>query len=109
MSDHARMGDPVSSDRAVKSIVADKTLAGRIMAAAGELHPVYFDDTDLLEWIESDTEQRQQRNVIARARGRLEANGLLVRVGMRQRSARETVHFTLPGDAHRSVTTEGEQ
>jgi hypothetical protein len=100
MHDHARMGDPVSSDRTVKSIVADKTLAGAIMRAATDMHPVPFDDTDLLFWIEHDTDRRQQRNVIARARGRLESDGLLVRVGMRVRTTgigRETMHFTLPG------------
>ena len=95
MNDHARMSDPVSSDIAVKAIVANTRLADQIMAAARSFNPVAFDDTDLLFVVEEATGRRQQRNVIARARGRLEQLGELERIGLRDRGDRFTLHFTI--------------
>lgn len=95
MPDHARMSDPVSSDIAVRAIVANTRLADQIMAAAQSFNPVAFDDTDLLFVIEEATGRRQQRNVIARARGRLEQLGELERIGRRDRGDRFTLHFTI--------------
>ena len=89
------MGDPVSSDIAVKAIVANTRLADQIMAAARSFNPVAFDDTDLLFVIEEATQRRQQRNVIARACGRLEQLGELERIGLRDRGDRCTIHFTI--------------
>lgn len=96
MTDHARLSDPISSEVAVHAITKNLGLAEQIMLAANRLHPAEFDDTDLLDLVESQTGRRQQRNVIARARGRLEKLDDLVRVGIRQRQDRATVHFRLP-------------
>lgn len=99
MSDHARMGDPTSSDVAVKAIVNNRGLQENVLLAAQSLHPALFDDTDLMMWVELHTQRRQQRNVIARARGRLERDGELVRYPVlvdRIDPVRKTVHFRLP-------------
>lgn len=93
---HARRSDPASSHVAVVAIAADAKLADQIEYAAHRLHPTPFDDTDLLELIEEQTGRRQQRNVIARARGLMEQEGRVVRLGLRQRADRRTLHFTLP-------------
>jgi hypothetical protein len=97
VADHARTSDPVSSDETVKSIVADVGYAELVMTAARGLGPgVQFDDTDLWRMIEAMTDRRHQRNVIARARGRLERDGHIVRVGIRYRLDRRSMHFALP-------------
>lgn len=97
---HARHSDPITSHRAVTAIAADQTLATNIMAAAHRLHQGgqdTFDDTDLLVEIEDAIGRRQQRNVIARSRGLMEADGMFVRVGERPNADRpSTLHFRLP-------------
>lgn len=93
---HARRSDPRSSHVAVAAIAADSKLSDHIEHAARRLHPALFDDTDLLELVEEQTGRRQQRNVIARARGLMEYEGAFVRVGERNRGDRSTVHFRLP-------------
>ena len=84
----ARVSDPLSSHATVASIDADVGLAQAIMRQAFGT----FDDTDL----EQRLGHRWQRNVIARARGRLERDGAFVRVGPVSRRDRErpTIHFT---------------
>jgi hypothetical protein len=62
-----------------------------------------FDDTDLHELVEEQTGRRQQRNVIARARGLMENAGMFVRIGERVRDNRKTMHFRLP---HRNEVIE---
>jgi len=94
---HARLSDPLSSERAVVAISKDMTLKDHIVAAAKALHPAWFDDTDLLIVIENVTGRRQQRNVIARSRGLMERDGMFERIGEVQRGDRKTVHFCLPG------------
>ena len=96
---HARLSDPISSERAVAAIAANDSLKNHIMYAAKRMYPVYFDDTDLLELVEEQTERRQQRNVIARSRGLMEREGLFERVGLIRRidPNRETIHFCLAG------------
>lgn len=83
---HARLTDPISSEKAVTAIARDGSLARLICNAVVNLttgslplEPGVTDD-DLLEYIESTTSKRQQRNVIARARGLLERDGWLLRV-----------------------------
>lgn len=96
----ARRGDPPSSHRAVTAIAADQSLAANIAAAAHRINQcgqVAFDDTALLVEIEDALGRRQQRNVIARARGRMEADGMFVRVGERMNAeGLLTVHFRFP-------------
>ena len=96
----ARRTDPASSHRAVTAIASDYTLAQNIMGAALRLNQCgqqAFDDTDLLCEIEDAIGRRQQRNVIARARGRMESESLFVRVGEQvNREKILTVHFRLP-------------
>ena len=94
---HARLTDPESSERAVVAISRDQSLKDNIVAAAHSLHPVWFDDTDLLTMIEAATGQRQQRNVIARSRGLMERDGVFERVGLVERSGRRTMHFCITG------------
>lgn len=96
IDDHARRSDPTSSHEAVHAIVHSDGLNGQVRVAARRLHPAPFDDWDLLELVEEQTQQRQQRNVIARARGRNEQAGELVRLGVRERAdGRKTLHFRL--------------
>jgi hypothetical protein len=100
---HARRSDPTSSHVAVAAIGADARLADHIRHAAQRLHPSLFDDTDLLELVEEQSGRRQQRNVIARSRGLMENDGQFVRVGMRNRGTRTTVHFRLPYNTEHTV------
>lgn len=73
----ARMTDPVQSHQTVKSIDADGALKDQILNAADHLG--LFTDTMLRAWIEANTSRtRVERGTIARARGRLVRDGLLV-------------------------------
>lgn len=105
---HARMGDPRSSEDTVRSIDADTRLHDLIMWAAGQHGDCtiqgdrtgqdersLFDDTDLLNRIEDWTGRRFQRNVIARARGRLERGGRIERFGPVERDDRDrdNIHY----------------
>ncbi len=102
---HARMGDPRSSESTVRSIDADTDLHELIMDAARvcEEHTLgmdgqpigAFDDTDLWRRVETVTGRRFQRNVIARARGRLERQGRFIRFGPIERDDRErsNIHY----------------
>ncbi|HRA86088.1 MAG TPA: hypothetical protein PLT40_17265 [Ilumatobacteraceae bacterium] len=106
MTDHARRSDPASSDRTVKSIVKDGALADLILKAMHH-RVVYWYlyetepsdhavcDTYLWERLEARTGRRLQRNVIARARGRLVTDGLLVGVGARDYNGQELEHYVL--------------
>lgn len=78
----ARTHDPLSSHIANKAIKNNLRLADLIMQAVEELFEQWrlpVTDDQILVWVEYYTKQRQQRNVIARARGLLEREGLLVR------------------------------
>lgn len=102
MVDHARFRDPPSSDRTVKSILMDATLAQLILDFAegqGNRSPsgrAFWNDTELWAWIEERCGRRRQRNVIARARGRLVALGLLVEVGQYDYDGFPLEHYSLP-------------
>jgi len=78
----ARTHDPLSSHIANRAIKNDRRLADLILEAVDELlcSPDGVTDDEIHDWIERETNKRQQRNVIARARGLLEREGLLVRV-----------------------------
>lgn len=95
---HARRSDPTSSHEAVTRIAANGSLAAHILRAAQRVHPAPFDDWDLVELVEEQTGRKQQRNVIARARGLMEREGTFVRLGVKQRPGddRKTLHFRLP-------------
>ena len=78
----ARTNDPLSSHIANKAIKNNVRLADLILDAVEELFEEWrlpVTDDQILVWVEYHTKQRQQRNVIARARGLLEREGLLVR------------------------------
>jgi hypothetical protein len=80
----ARSHDPLSSHKANLAISKDGTLArmicdGVIVNHSLSPHVGVTDDV-LLGYIETRTAKRQQRNVIARARGLLERNGYFLRV-----------------------------
>lgn len=105
--DHARVSDPASSDRTVKSIVRDNSLATIIlnfayhkyMTDTGADYTPEFCDTELWEHAEASTFRRFQRNVLARARGRLVNEGLLKPVGpaMYKGQSLETYRLTQQG------------
>lgn len=97
---HARRSDPVTSDRAVKSITKDGTLNNRIWnhAVVARARGVPFNDSELTIWIENETGQRQQRNVIARSRGLMERAGLLRQAGIRAWRNRELMHYEIHPD-----------
>jgi len=95
---NARMGDPASSHRTVKSIVKDNSLAALILdyatrRAMATCHGE-FNDTQLWQALEAQTGRRFQRNVLARARGRLVKDGLLVHVGPRTWMSEDLEHYT---------------
>jgi hypothetical protein len=79
----ARTHDPLSSHIANSNIKADKRLADLIMEAVDHLYCDFYvgiTDDEIHDYVEQETNKRQQRNVIARARGLLERDGRLVRV-----------------------------
>lgn len=80
----ARTHDPLSSHMANKAIAENKTLAEWILIAVRDITfcigVQFATDDDILEYIEKAIGKRQQRNVIARARGLLERDGRLMRV-----------------------------
>lgn len=93
---HARRTDPYTSDQALKAIAKDGTLMSLIWKYAN----VYrsrgpFNDTQMAMWIEVATERRQQRNVIARARGLMEDAGLFRQVGVLDYHNRELMHYEI--------------
>lgn len=94
---HARRTDPVTSDRAVKAIAKDGSLASLIWlhARACRQGGVLMNDTELTEWIERATCERQQRNVIARARGLMEDGGLLRQAGVFSYQGRDLMHYEI--------------
>lgn len=101
-TDHARVSDPASSDRTVKSIVSDNSLAAIILNFAYHKYMTdtgAFCDTELWEHAEASTGRRFQRNVLARARGRLVNEGLLKPVGpaMYKGVSLETCRLTQQG------------
>lgn len=100
MTTQARLSDPPSSHRAVAAIEANFTLQQNILNAATNLSAcglTEFDDTMLLNVVEGALGRRHQRNVIARARGRMEREGKFLRVGERENAdGRMTVHYCLP-------------
>lgn len=80
----ARTTDPVSSHIANSNIKNNVTLADNIICAVRNIYaqtPGFgVTDDQILEFVEALTQKRQQRNVIARARGLLERDGLLERI-----------------------------
>ena len=79
----ARTHDPLSSHIANSHIKADKRLADLIIEAVEELYctvDIGITDDEIHDYVEQATNKRQQRNVIARARGLLERDGRLVRI-----------------------------
>lgn len=80
----ARTHDPISSHKANLAIAKDGTLARHICDGVLHIHTISpldgVTDDDLLGYIETRTAKRQQRNVIARARGLLEREGYFTRV-----------------------------
>lgn len=81
---HARRSDPLSSDITVKSIARDGGLRALILRAGRDLEASghqCWNDTELTERIEEITNVRQQRNVVARARGLMEKEDLILRLG----------------------------
>lgn len=84
---NARTTDPISSHFACAAIRKNTTLADYIIrgvvllsTAASDSGRLPVTDDDLLDYVEQQTRKRQQRNVIARARGLLERDGFFVRV-----------------------------
>lgn len=100
---HARRSDPLSSDVTVKSIARDGTLKALILDAAATFGldnrraPRCWNDTMIHARIEELTGRRFQRNVIARSRGLMERDDLIVRIGAWSYQGRPgVVHFSLP-------------
>lgn len=76
--DHARVSDPVTSHRKVRRTVHDQSKKAQVLNAAATL--LVFTDTQLTRQVEHATNERQQRNVIARTRLTLEGEGFIERV-----------------------------
>lgn len=80
----ARSTDPQSSHLANEAIVKNRPLAEWILEAVRDITfcvgVTCATDDQILEYIENAQRKRQQRNVIARARGILERDGKLMRV-----------------------------
>jgi len=80
----ARTSDPLSSHIANRNIKNNVTLADNILCAVRNIYAqtpsVGVTDDQILEFVEALTQKRQQRNVIARARGLMESDGVLERV-----------------------------
>ena len=100
--DHARMSDPVSSHHTVGSSATEEikpgTYAWDILQELSAAFPWPLCDTCLWHRIEERTGKRLQRNVLARARGRLVRDRMVVEFGM-DRCPREGVdrlHFSVP-------------
>lgn len=81
LSPTARFTDPRSSHHTVRSIAKDMPLREMILTYAKSRPDHPWCDTELWRALEESTGRRLQRNVIARARGLLELDGLLTRVG----------------------------
>lgn len=95
---HARRSDPITSHLAVQNIARDAPLREQILRAANLLEDAGYrgwDDTMITELVESITNRRQQRNVIARARGLLERDGLIERLGHDPFAKRPLMKFRL--------------
>lgn len=99
---HARSTDPYTSDKALKAIAKDGTLMAGIwyFAVHCSTREPYdrvgpFNDSELTEYLEDATGKRQQRNVVARARGLLEDAGLLRQAGVREWDGRELMHYEI--------------
>lgn len=101
--DHARWSDPSSSEATVRSIAADETIADRILSVVAVAGDRSVDDQDIVDAIRERFGVTHQRNVIARARGILERDGMVWRIGQISRPDRTvaTLHFvaTTPPDA----------
>lgn len=113
MTAHARKGDPIGSHLTIASICADVSLATLILWAVtihtDEGQPAT--DDDVIQLMEARTKRRFQRNVIARARVRLERENELVRVPpVIGRTGRPTVAYVLPSPVQLSLipTNEGD-
>lgn len=92
---HARHSDPLSSDFTVKSIAADVRGRELVLQVAATFTGPWC-DTELWEATERLTGRRHQRNVIARTRGLMEADGYISRVGQWTfRGRPSVVHFIL--------------
>lgn len=95
---HARKGDPYTSDQALRAIARNGSLMYYIWwgaRLAATLPMRTFNDTWLWEWVEASSKQRQQRNVIARARGLMEQAGLFRRVGVFPYKGTELMHYEI--------------
>lgn len=95
---HARRSDPITSHLAVQNIGRDLSLRQQILRAANLLEDAGcrgWDDSMITELVELITERRQQRNVIARARGLLEREGLVERLGHDPFAKRPLMKFRL--------------
>ena len=85
---NARTGDPQSSHEANEKIRKNRGLAKMILEAVQTIQVTTgATDDAILELVEARSGKRQQRNVIARSRGLLERDGLLVRVAEHPRVA----------------------
>lgn len=96
---HARKSDPVSSHLAVGAIGKDWSLRDLVVRAARELEAEgieVWSDSELWLWVERLSGRRQQRNVVARARGLVERDGLFERVGLT--STGKQLLFQISGD-----------
>lgn len=76
----ARHGDSLASQLTLESIAKDLPLREQILQWASRQQGCWC-DTELWRGLEAVTRHRIQRNVIARARGRIEETGRIVRVG----------------------------
>jgi hypothetical protein len=105
---HARRSDPTSSHITVASIAKDGTMRADLLTAARSL-PGPFNDTELWERVELQTQRRWQRNVVARTRDLMERDGIFVRLGMSTyKGGRALVDFELAPE-YRTTTVAWQQ
>lgn len=110
----ARWTDPDGSHMTVRSLGRDDQLRRRMVVEALRLESIdgssMWNDTQLTQALEVTHRRRYQRNVIARARGIMLAEGWFRLVGsFPDSTGRPTLHFITTAEARRLMMAEPEQ
>jgi len=106
---HARMTDPVSSDRTVKSLGRDGALKRLIWEAMLKRTDPLSPCNDTLLWQILEllhSPRRFQRSVIARTRGLMQTDGYFLPAGMLMYEGVELYHYRINKDFPSAPTKE---
>lgn len=105
---HARKSDPLSSHIRLGQLRKDESLRELVVRAAMSLEHEGRDawsDSDLWFRVEHLSRKRQQRNIIARARGLLERDGVFERVDVTAMG--KLLLFKISGDSSAPLPLSG--